>query len=333
MTRHSRRHFLGSLGIIGGSLLGGRMGSAHSMTTLSPDFRPRKVARIVTPLRTQVGEVFKVRRTIPLKALAQVDPFLLLDHFDFTLAAGELGGLAPHPHRGFETVTVLFEGAIEHGDSLGNRGRIESGDVQWMTAGGGIVHEENPDDHLRARGGRILGIQLWVNLPRALKMTPAAYQDTVHGLIPVAEAKGVRARIIAGHAHGVQAVIGTHSPMALIDYTLKPRAEVSLAYPQSWTACIHGVHGAISVGESRVEAAHLALLAQDGGGIHVRNPTHKDARFLLAGGEAIGEPIARHGPFVMNTQGEIQQAIADYRSGRMGRVPNPTYDRIRKSRP
>jgi redox-sensitive bicupin YhaK (pirin superfamily) len=135
--------------------------------------------RVIAPRRTRVGDVFKVGRTIPVRQLKSVDPFLLLDHFDFSLAPGELGGLAPHPHRGFETVTLMFDGAIEHGDSLGNRDRIESGGVQWMTAGSGIVHEENPDDELRKRGGRVLGIQLWVNLPSAKRMTAPKYQDTV----------------------------------------------------------------------------------------------------------------------------------------------------------
>ncbi len=330
MSAYSRRRFLGQAGLAGGGFLMGAPRFADALTLVSDDFLPRAVAHVVAPMNTMVGDVFAVRRAFPLRALAQVDPFLLLDHFDFTLRPGELGGLAPHPHRGFETVTVLFDGAIEHGDSLGNRGRIASGDVQWMTAGAGIVHEENPDDHLRARGGQVLGIQLWVNLPRRHKMTAPKYQDTAHAKIPVTRFAGVRAKVIAGEVHDTKAVIGTHTPLVLVDYQLQPGAEVALPYPSQWTAFLHVVNGTITVGQARVGEAHLAHLARNGGGIHFRNETAKTARVLLGGGVPIGEPIARRGPFVMNTRREIQQAVSDYRAGRMGRVTDPTYDRIRR---
>jgi len=321
---------LGALGVGGGAFLLGRPLQAFDGPLISAAIRPRRVGSLVKPVRAMVGEVFKVRRTFPVAALDQVDPFLLLDFFDFTLAPGELGGLAPHPHRGFETVTLLFDGAIEHGDSIGNRGRIESGDVQWMTAGSGIVHEENPDDSLRERGGRVLGIQLWVNLPKRLKMTPPTYQDTASPAIPVLTDKGVRARVIAGSAHGVTAVIGTHTPMALIDYTLQPGAEVSMPYPRAWTAFVHVVDGIATIGDTQIGPGQLAHLNTEGDGIHIHNETKRPVRLLLGGGQPINEPVARWGPFVMNTKDEIRAARADYRSGRMGRVANPTYDRIRR---
>ena len=320
---------MGSLGVAGGALLMGERAQATEPVASTPALRPRSVRGVHSPVRDRVGDVFLVRRAFPVGPLSGVDPFLLLDFFDFTIQRGQLGGLAPHPHRGFETVTLLFDGAIEHGDSMGNRGRIESGDVQWMTAGSGIVHEENPDDILRERGGRVLGIQLWVNLPKTLKMTPPKYQDTVSNLIPVLTDNGVRARVIAGSAHGVTAVIGTHTPMALIDYTLQPGAEIGMPYPRAWTAFVHVVDGVVTLGETRVGEGFLAVLESDGDGVHLKNESARPIRVLLGGGQPINEPLARWGPFVMNTQDEIRTAIADYQSGRMGRVANPTYDRIR----
>jgi len=330
MSEFSRRKFLSHAALASGAFCLVPPQLADAFGLVSDDFQPRTVAQVIAPMNTRVGDVFDVRRTIPLRQLAQVDPFLLLDHFDFTLRPGQPGGLAPHPHRGFETVTLLFDGAIEHGDSLGNRGRIESGDVQWMTAGSGIVHEENPDDQLRARGGRVLGIQLWVNLPRRHKMTAPKYQDTANAKIPVTRFAGVSAKVIAGNAHDVNAVIETHTPLILVDYQLQPGAEVALPYPTHWTAFLHVVNGTLTVGTARVGEAHMAHLNRSGGGIHFRNETAKTTRVLLGGGAPIGEPIARRGPFVMNTGKEIRQAVADYRAGRMGRVKNPTYDRIRR---
>jgi len=330
MAPLTRRRFLGGLGLTGGALLAGESPVAARTLWESPDFEARRVARIVPPTRALVGDVFKVRRTFPTRALDRLDPFLLLDHFDFTMAPGELGGLAPHPHRGFETVTLLFDGAMEHGDCLGHRGGLQAGDVQWMTAGRGIVHEENPHEIIRERGGRIVGIQLWVNLPRRAKWTDPAYQDVVAAKIPRAEGAGVRARVIAGQAHGVTGAMGVHTPLGLIDYILSPWAEVSLLYPGDWSAFVHVVQGEVTLGERRVGEAHLAHLGDEGGGVHLRNDTPRRARVLLGGGAPIGEPVARRGPFVMNTREEVRQAYADYRAGRMGRIDNPTYDRIRK---
>lgn len=291
--------------------------------------RPRSVAHVTAPRRTQVGEVFKVRRTVPGPGYRQVDPFLLLDHFDFTIRPGQLGGLAPHPHRGFETVTVMVDGLIEHGDSLGNRGIIGAGDIQWMTAGDGIVHEENPADALRERGGRVLGVQLWVNLPSASRRVPPKYQDTTHDKIPTVDVDGVRAKVFAGEAHGVKAVISTHTPIGLIDYAIQPGAAVQVEYPRGWSAFVQAVDGEVVVGDDTIGEGHLALTRRDGDVIHLANESSRPIRALLGGGEPIDEPFASHGPFVMSTREEIRETIELYRSGRLGRVENPTYDRIR----
>jgi redox-sensitive bicupin YhaK (pirin superfamily) len=323
----SRRRMLGGIAAAAGfALARGRVPEARAEAGYSA---PRRVVRVVPPRPDMVGEVFDVRRTIPAQAVEQVDPFIMLDHFDFRIAKGQRGGLAPHPHRGFETVTVLLDGAIEHGDSLGNRGLLESGGVQWMTAGSGIVHEENPADILRERGGRVLGVQLWVNLPARAKMIAPRYQDTKAGRIPEAHEAGVRARVIAGTLHGVVPVISTTTPMALVDYTLPPGSEVAIEYPLGWSAFLHVLAGTLEVTGTQVGEAHLALFGAEGNGIYFRNATSRPARALLGGGQPIAEPLARYGPFAMNTQAELQRAMDDYREGRMGRVANPTYDRIR----
>ncbi len=292
--------------------------------------RSRSLARIVAPRRAQVGEVFKVKRTIPAVGLEDVDPFLMLDNFDFHIGKGELGGLAPHPHRGFETITVMNEGEIEHGDSLGNRGKIGSGDIQWMTAGNGIVHEENPSDALRERGGRVLGVQLWVNLPRAYKKVEPKYQDKLAAAVPTYEEGGVRARVYAGRAYGLDAVISTHSPMGLVDFALQPGATTRVEWPGSWSAFVQAVDGTVTVNDERVGEGHLALTRRDGDHVVLHNDSSRAVRFLLGGGEPIGESYASYGPFVMSNEEELRESIEMYQSGRMGRVANPTYDRVRR---
>lgn len=320
----TRRQFVGT--VAGASL--GVVAAAASVSSSGPPEVLRRVVRVVPFRRAKVGEVFDIRRTLPVPGVEQVDPFLMLDHFDFTIAPGQLGGLAPHPHRGIETVTVLLEGAIEHGDSLGNRAVLEAGGVQWMTAAGGIVHEENPADILREKGGRVHGIQLWVNLPSASKRLPPGYQDRpVTGFATVEDA-GVRARVIAGSIDDVVSPISTHTPMALFEVNAKPDTVVHLAHPRGWTAFVHVIEGDVNIGGTAVGEATLADLDRTGDTIRLTAGS-RGARVLIGGGEPIGEPLARKGPFVMNTEAEIAQAYDDYRSGRMGRVPNPTYDRIR----
>ncbi|MFK7990979.1 MAG: pirin family protein [Sandaracinaceae bacterium] len=276
-----------------------------------------------------MGDLFQVRRTIPGPGIDQASPWVLLDHFDFTLSPGQRGGLAPHPHRGLETVTVLLEGAMEHGDSLGTRATLESGDIQWMTAGAGIVHEENPPIALRESGGRVLGVQLWVNLPRRAKSVAPRYQDTRHDAIATEREAGVTARLFAGAANGLTSSLETHSPLTLVDYALDRDREVQVDLDPTWNAVLHVVEGRIEVDGQRVQDGHAALTRPGARTIRFRSDGPRGARVLLAAGETIDEPMVRRGPFVMNTEAEIRQAFMDYRSGRMGRVPNPTYERYR----
>ncbi len=286
----------------------------------SAAIRPRSVQLLVTGEPHQVGDIFTVRRTVGSGLLDNLDPFLMLDHFDSRIVPNDPGGLAPHPHRGFETVTILLEGGVEHRDSLGNKGEIFPGDIQWMTAGGGIVHSENLQSQFRVRGGRLHGIQLWVNLPKRDKLTTPRYQDTRAAALPNVVGDGVRARVFAGEVHGASAVIGTHTPMALVHYTLAAGAEVTIPLPEPWNAFVHVVRGAATVAPKQlVNPGQLAVMRHDGDGLHVVGGP-AGAEFLLGAGQPIGEPIVAWGPFVMNTMDEIRRAAYDYRSGAMGHV-------------
>jgi redox-sensitive bicupin YhaK (pirin superfamily) len=287
----------------------------------------RSVSRVVPALRTVEGAGFAVRRPFPTRALDHVDPFLLLDEMGPSeLRPGEAKGAPDHPHRGFETVTYLLAGEMEHRDSGGHAGRLSPGDVQWMTAGGGVVHSEMPSEAFLRRGGRMHGFQLWVNLPRRDKMMTLRYQEVPAARIPVARSADgrVTARVIAGECLGVRAVIDTRTPIAYVHLTVAPGGELLQPVPRTHRALAYVFGGVGLVGPAARPAAdgHAALFADDGDAVLVR--TAADAPqpldVLLLAGVPLGEPIARYGPFVMNTEAEIAQAIEDYRAGRLGTI-------------
>ncbi|MBI5493423.1 MAG: pirin family protein [Deltaproteobacteria bacterium] len=285
----------------------------------------RSIQRTIAAVRTLEGAGFVVRRPFPVQGLQQVDPFLLLDEMGPTdLRPGEARGAPDHPHRGFETVSYILEGALEHQDSVGNRGRLGPGDVQWMTAGSGVVHSEMPAEEMVARGGRMHGFQVWVNLPRADKMMRPRYQDVPASRIPTAvSADGkVTVKVIAGEALGKAAVIDTRIPIQYLHFILQEGAEVRQPVPAGHTACIYVFEGRGVVGEDRkmVQDGDLALLRDDGDHVLVRNESHKRVQFLLLSAQPLKEPMVRHGPFVMNTWDEVEQAFHDFQSGRMGRI-------------
>jgi quercetin 2,3-dioxygenase len=293
---------------------------------------PRSVARLVKGIRTTEGGGFVVRRPFPTEGLDHFDPFLLLDEMGPTMAGpGEAKGAPDHPHRGFETVTYLLSGSMRHRDSAGNSGELTSGDVQWMTAGSGVIHSEMPSEEFQRTGGRMHGFQLWVNLPSRDKMMKPRYQDIPAARIPVAtSADGlVRVKVIAGEALGVRAVIDTRTPIAYLHYTLAPGATIVQPMPASYAAFVYVASGRISVGagspEGPVEATEgdMAILSVDGGAVSLAVPAGATgpAEVLLIGGEPLQEPIARYGPFVMNTRAEIIQAVEDFRAGRFGEIP------------
>jgi quercetin 2,3-dioxygenase len=280
----------------------------------------RKVSRVFTAPRAQDGDGVELRRAFPGSVLTDLDPFLLLDQMGpMEFAAGDPRGFPPHPHRGFETVTYLLSGEMQHRDSWGNRGTLEPGDVQWMTAGSGLVHSEMPGEGLVRKGGRLHGFQLWINLPRRDKMIAPRYQDTKSERIPtVRGAGGVEVKVIAGESLGTKGVIDTRIPILYLHATLAPGAEFRQAVPQSENAFAFVIEGQGTFGGSKAEANQVALFDRAGDNVTVVNSGSTPLSFLLIAGEPIGEPVARYGPFVMNSREELQQAVDDFREGRMG---------------
>ena len=285
---------------------------------------PRAVLRVVRARRTVEGGGFVVRRPFPTSELEAFDPFLLLDEMGpVDYRPGEAVGAPDHPHRGFETVTYLLEGEFEHEDSAGNRGTLRRGDIQWMTAGDGVVHSEMPSERIRREGGRVHGFQLWVNLPARDKRTAPRYQDVPAAMLPVARTGDglVDVKVIAGSALGVAAAVQTRTPMLYLDVTIRSGGTVTLATPQSFSVAAYVFAGAADVGApaQQLDEGAFAVMG-DGATLSLASNAASGARVLVIGGEPLREPIARYGPFVMNTEREIREAIDDYRSGRFATI-------------
>lgn len=296
----------------------------------SPDSRARSVLQIVTAPTTIEGEGFQVRRAFPSRELPNADPFILLDHLGAVeYAPGEAKGAPDHPHRGFETVTYIIDGAIEHKDSTGGGGLITDGDTQWMTAGAGIVHSEMPPEYLVRAGGLFHGVQLWVNLPSANKMLAPKYQDLEGARLTLAASTdaGVLVRLIAGSFGELEGPGATHTPIVYAHATVEPDARLVLPWPQDYNAFAYVLAGEGFVGPDQ-RPIREGQLAAFGLGEHVELRAHAPQpsstptlEVLLLGGRPIREPVVAYGPFVMNTKAEIIQAIEDYQSGRMGSIP------------
>jgi hypothetical protein len=287
--------------------------------------RVREVDRIVTAHRQREGGGFVVRRPFPTHGLDMADPFLLLDEMGpADYGPGEAVGAPDHPHRGFETVTYMLEGAFEHEDSAGHQGSIEAGDVQWMTAGAGIVHSEMPARRIRERGGRVHGFQIWINLPARLKMTRPRYQEVPVSQIPTAQTEDGRARVrvIAGDALGARAVIDTHTPITYQDWTLSEGADVVVPLRAAEHGIVYVFSGSARLGDAAREIVDGQLAMLDAGdAFRLRaGDAPGPARLLVLAGEPLREPVARYGPFVMNTRAELATAFDDFRAGRMGEI-------------
>jgi len=287
----------------------------------------RSVAGVVNSIETLEGGGFLVRRPFPQASFSEFDPFLLLDEMGpMEVGPGEAKGAPDHPHRGFETVTYLLSGEMEHRDSRGHAGRLTPGDVQWMTAGAGVIHSEMPSAAFQRDGGRMHGFQLWVNLPQREKMTKPRYQEIPRAQIPEAKSADglVTVRVIAGEAMGRQAVIETHTPIVYLHYTIEPGGVVEQRVPAEYNTFAYLIEGAGRFGAERERAGdgQMVLFAQDGDTIRIENPVDAEARLdlLLVAGVPLNEPVARYGPFVMNTEREIRQAFEDYARGRMGAI-------------
>lgn len=280
----------------------------------------RIIGRYGTDRQHWVGDGFPVRSLFSYRNLgAHVSPFLLLDYAGPHLfePTPERRGVGKHPHRGFETVTIVYEGEVEHRDSAGNGGVIGPGDVQWMTAAGGIVHEEYHSPGFARTGGPFRMVQLWVNLPAKDKMAPAGYQGILKADIPVVKLpnRAGTARIIAGDYRGTKGAARTFTPINVWDLRVSAGADVPLDLPAGHTAMIIVLTGHVTIAH-RQEAgeAEMVLLGREGGEIAIR--ADGDATFLVLTGEPIDEPIVGYGPFVMNSEAEIRQAAEDFNSGR-----------------
>jgi quercetin 2,3-dioxygenase len=275
----------------------------------------RAASAVITAREVREGAGVLVRRSIGGRELDHLDPFLLLDEFRSDDAADYIAGFPDHPHRGFETVTYMLAGSMEHRDHAGNVGHLAPGSVQWMTAGRGIVHSEMP----RQEQGLMWGFQLWVNLPAAQKMTAPRYQDIPPERIPEVTLPGASLRVIAGEAAGVRgAVGGIATDPVYLDVRLAAGGELRHPVPPGHNAFVYVYEGAVETGEAGARPVSRGQLAVLGPGGHVRlAAADAAARALLVAARPLGEPIARYGPFVMNTRQEIMQALADFSEGRL----------------
>jgi quercetin 2,3-dioxygenase len=278
--------------------------------------RGRGVERVVRGQPTSDGAGVKLTRVLTQPLQQRLDPFLMLDAFGSDAASDYIGGFPDHPHRGFETVTIMLEGRMRHGDSVGNVGLLEPGSVQWMTAGRGIIHSEMPEQ----QEGRMAGFQLWVNLAAKDKMQAPAYRDVPPSGVPAfATPEGVAVRVIAGQACGVTGAVTrpTTEPLVL-DLALPAGTAFDVAIPPGHNAFAYvWGGGAATIGGTSVASERMAILANEAqaDGVRLAAPPDRAVRVLLVAGRPLREPIAQYGPFVMNTAQEIHQAVADFQRG------------------
>ena len=290
----------------------------------------RPVLAVTTAPHGFEGEGFPVRRAFAGVDLRALDPFIHMDQMgEVDYAPGEPKGTAWHPHRGFETVTYMIDGEMAHSDSNGGGGLITNGDTQWMTAGAGILHIETPPEHLVVSGGLFHGLQLWVNLPRTLKLAPPRYQDIRSSKVALLSSPdgGALVRVIAGEVGGQSGPGSTHTPITLVHATLAPGASMTLPWRPDFNALVYGLGGAGTVGAERrpFGSGQLAVFGA-GDTITVAAAAKQDSRVgaldvFILGGQPIREPVAAYGPFVMNTRAELIQAFEDYQAGRLGSIP------------
>ena len=271
-----------------------------------------------------VGDGFPVRSLFSYNTHAEeMSPFLLLDYAgprNFA-AAEQPRGVGQHPHRGFETVTIVYQGEVEHRDSTGGGGKIGPGEVQWMTAGGGLLHEEFHSQEFTRTGGAFEVVQLWVNLPASDKMTEPGYQAITRDAIPVVDLPGDAGavRVIAGEYAGKKGPARTFTPMQVWDVRLGKHGQFDFDLPEGWTTAVVVLHGTVLVNDSEI-VREAQFVTFDRSGTAVSLQANNDVMLLVLGGEPIDEPVVGYGPFVMNTQQQIDQAIRDFNGGRFGRM-------------
>ena len=286
----------------------------NTVTQFIPQ-QPRSVERLITGIATSDGAGVKLTRVLTGKLQHRLDPFLMLDAFGSDDPDDYIGGFPDHPHRGFETVTYMLSGRMRHRDSAGNEGLLQNGGVQWMTAGRGVIHSELPEQE----DGVMEGFQLWLNLPAASKMNEPWYRDFASAAIPeYVTAEGVTVRVIAGSSNGVAGVVSREVTEPLfLDIHLPAGASFATALPDTHNAFIYVYRGAVSIGDDEVAVQRMGILSNTPLVDGVTLTANEDARLILVAGKPLNEPIVQYGPFVMNTQQEIHQALDDFRSGRL----------------
>ena len=283
------------------------------MTTA--DLASRSVRRVIKGMPTSDGAGVKLRRVIGQPQLPDLDPFLMLDEFGTDRAEDYIAGFPEHPHRGFETVTYMLDGRMRHKDNHGNEGVLVPGSVQWMTAGRGLVHSEMPEQ----QEGRMRGFQLWLNLPAREKMTAPKYQEFGPERIPTAApAPGVTVKVIAGSAAGIVGpILQPATDPTYLDLALAAQAEFVQDLPADYAAFLYVFEGEVTVGdEAQPVRTHELAVLSEGSQIRLRGSSSGGARAILVAGRPLKEPVAKYGPFVMNTREELQQAFVDFQNGK-----------------
>ena len=287
----------------------------NTLTATNLIHRPRSVERLVKGVATSDGAGVKLTRVLTQDLQRRLDPFLMLDAFGSDKPGDYIAGFPNHPHRGFETITYMLAGRMRHRDSAGNEGLLENGGMQWMTAGRGVIHSELPEQE----EGVMEGFQLWLNLPSGDKMRAPWYRDFVNADIPEFISDGVVARVIAGASQGVTGAVQRDGTAPLyLDLHLEPGATFEQTLPPEHNAFVYVYRGALQIGDAEVPQQRMAILANTQGSDGVRlQAGPQPTRALLIAGRPLNEPIAQHGPFVMNTREQIYQAVEDFNAGRL----------------
>ena len=292
----------------------------HANRPTDPVATPRGIDHIVAGVSTSDGDGVKLTRVLQQPLQKRLDPFLMLDAFGSDNPGDYIGGFPNHPHRGFETVTYMIAGRMRHRDSAGHEGLLQNGGVQWMTAGRGLIHSELPEQE----EGLMEGFQLWLNLPAKDKMREPWYRDIQSEEIPeYTTTAGVHVRVIAGASHGIEGAVRREDTEPLyLDITVPPGAEFAQPLPDDHNALVYVYRESLWIAGSEVPTRRMAILANDPGsdGVVLRAgaTNHSPARALLIAGKPLREPIAQYGPFVMNTQEEVKQAVHDFQNGKFG---------------
>jgi quercetin 2,3-dioxygenase len=302
-----------------------KIGKERDIIDKSDETKYRSIRLVEKSDETQEGDGFIVHRSFPSVSIRNLDPFLLLDEMGpLDLLPQDGRGFPDHPHRGFVTVTYMLEGRFEHKDSQGNSGKLGPGDVQWMTAGSGLVHSEMPEKEFAKSGGRLHGFQLWINLRKSDKWIKPDYQDVLSTKIPIVRTPDgkVLIKVIAGNYHDTKAVISTLTPILYLHFTLQPGSEVIQSVPENYNAFAYVISGKGLFGKSKITVGEKNLIVFKNDGEYISISESENARppldVLLVAGMPLNEPIVQYGPFVMNTKEEIDKTLEDYRNGRIG---------------